>query len=61
MIDDEQRDFRAARGYVDQIFTLRQISEKAREKEHSVYVDFINLKKAYDRVNSEAFWQVLRM
>ena len=36
LIDDEQGGFRAERGHVDQIFTLRQISEKAREKKCSV-------------------------
>ena len=35
-----------------------RISEKAREKKHRVYVD---LEKAYDRVNMEALWQVLRI
>ena len=52
--------FRAGRG-VDQIFTLKQIGEKAREKKRRVYWGFINLEKAYDRVNREALWQVLRI
>ena len=26
-----------------------------------MYVGFIDLEKTYDRVNREAFWQVLRM
>ena len=30
--DDEQLGFRAGRGCVDQIFTLKQIGEKAREE-----------------------------
>ena len=38
------------RGRVDQIFTLKEIGEKAREKKGRVYVGFINLKKVYDRV-----------
>ena len=29
LIDDEQGEFRAGRGCVDQIFTLKQIDEKA--------------------------------
>ena len=36
LIEDEQRGFRARRGCVDQIFTLKQIGEKAREKKQSV-------------------------
>ena len=38
LIDDEQGSFREGRGCVDQIFTLNQISEKAREKKRKVYV-----------------------
>ena len=61
LIDDEQERFRAGSGCVDQIFTLKQIGEKAREKKRRVYVGFMDLEKAYDRVNREALWQVLRM
>ena len=32
VIDNEQRGFRAGKGFVDQIFTLKQIGEKAQEK-----------------------------
>ena len=45
-------------GCVDQIFTLKLIGEKAREKKRRMYVAFIDLKKAYDR---EALWQVVIM
>ena len=48
-------------GCVDQIYTLKQIGEKAWEKKCSLYVGFIDLKRAYDRVSREALWQVLRM
>ena len=51
--------FRAGRGCVDRIFTLQQLDEKAWKKK--VYVGFMDLEKAYDRVNREALWQVLRM
>ena len=34
--DDEQGGFRQGRGFANQIFTLKQISEKAREKMWSV-------------------------
>ena len=53
--------FRAGKGCVDQIFTLRQVGEKAREKKSRVYVGFINLEKAYIIVNREALLKGLRM
>ena len=31
------------------------------EKVCWVYVDFMDLEKAYDRINRETVWQVLRM
>ena len=43
-----KRGFRAARECVDQIFTLKQRGEKAKEKKRRVYVGFIDLKKAYE-------------
>ena len=61
LIDDDQGGFRAGMGCVDRIFTLKQIGEKTREKTHRVCVGFIDLEKAYDRVNRKNLWQVLRM
>ena len=37
LIDDEQGGFRTGRGCVDQISTLKQIGEKAREIKRRVY------------------------
>ena len=54
LIDDEQGGFREARVCVDQIFTLKQIDEGAREKKCRAYVGSMDLEKAYDMVNSEA-------
>ena len=45
----------------NQIFTIKQVGEKAHEKKWRVYDDFLQLQKAYDRVNKEVLWQVLRM
>ena len=60
LINDEQGGFRVEGG-VDQIFTPKQIGEKAQEKKCRVYVGFIDLEKVYKRINKEALWQVLRM
>ena len=38
-------------GCVDQIFTLKQIIEKAWEKKYRMNVGFMDLEKAYDRFN----------
>ena len=59
-IDDEQGGLTAGNECVDQIFTLKQIGEEAREKKRILYVGFIDLEKAYDKVNREALWQVLQ-
>ena len=53
LIDDQQGGFRAGRMCVDHIFRLKQIGEKAREKKHRMYVGFIDLEKACDRINRE--------
>ena len=52
-MDDEQGGFRAGRGCIDQIFTLKKIGEKALEKKCRVYVGSMDLEKVYDRVNRE--------
>ena len=46
----KQGEFRAGKGCVDQIFTLKQIREKAQEKQCRVYVGFMGLEKAYENV-----------
>jgi len=61
LMDDEQGGFRKGRGCVDQIFAVKQVCEKVLEKGKNVYLGFMDLEKAYDRVNREALWQVLRM
>ena len=48
LIHDERRDLRAGSGCVDQIFTLKQIVEKAREK-CSVYGFYGFGEGIYDR------------
>ena len=48
-------------GYVDQIFTLKQLGEKLREKKWRVYVDSVNLEKVHDKIKREGLRQVLRM
>ena len=57
---EEQGGFRAKRGCADQVFTLRQEMEKAIEKRRELLVAFIDLEKAYDRVNRVKLCEALR-
>ena len=57
---EEQARFRAKRSCVDQVFTLRQVMEKAIEKRRELLVAFIDLEKAYDRVNRVKLCEALR-
>ena len=60
-IGEEQSGFRKGRSCSDQIFVLRQLCEKMKEKGKKVWIAFMDLEKAYDRVDREALWQVLRI
>ena len=57
---ESQCGFRAGRGTIDMIFSLRQVAEKVREKNQEMYMVFVDLTKAFDTVNRAALWKVLR-
>ena len=58
-IGDEQCGFREGRGCVDQMFVVRQICEKYLAKGRESFWAFMDLEKAYDRVDRTALWNVL--
>ena len=57
----EQCGFRLGRGCVDQVFVMKQMSEKFVYKNKSFYVACMDLEKAYDRVDRKAMWHILGM
>ena len=61
VIAEVQGGFRRVRGCTDQIFIVRQICEKYLVKGKDVYFAFLDLEKAYDRVDRDAVWNVLRL
>ena len=60
MIAEVQGGFRRER-CADQIFIARQICEKYLGKGKDVYFAFLDLEKAYDKVDRDAMWNVLRL
>ena len=59
-IVEEQAGFRAGYSTVDHIFTLYALVEKFLAKNTKLYVAFVDFRKAFDSVNRNALWQVLR-
>ncbi len=59
IVPDSQCGFRKGRGCVDMIFCARQMVEKAREHNTSVYMLFVDLRKAYDSIPRQALRLIL--
>ena len=56
---EPQCGFRAERSTIDMIFSLRQLQEKCREQHMPLYIDFIDLTKAFDIVSRDGLFKVL--
>ena len=61
MIGEEQCGFRNGRGCVDQVFVMRQLCERFESKGKNLYAAYMDLEKAYDRIDRNAMWSVLEM
>ena len=57
---DVQAGFRKGRGTRDQIANIRWIVEKAREFQKNIYVCFIDYAKAFDCVDHNKLWTILK-
>ena len=55
-----QAGFRKGRGTRDQIANIRWIIEKAREFQKIIYFCFIDYSKAFDRVDGNKLWKILK-
>jgi hypothetical protein len=51
--------FSKNRGLNDVVFTLRSLMHKCRRNNQPLYLAFVDLRKAYDSIPSEALWKVL--
>ena len=55
-----QAEFRKGRGTRDKIANIRWIIEKAREFQRKIYFCFIDYAKAFDCVDHNKFWKILK-
>ncbi len=56
-VGDEQGGFRKGRGCVDQIFAVKILVEKYLEKDRKLFAAFMDLEKAYDRIDRKGLWE----
>ena len=59
-LPDTQAGFRKGRGTRDQIANICWIMEKAREFQKNIYFCFINYAKAFDCVDQNKAWKILK-
>ena len=58
-ISESQAGFRPGRSTVDQLFSLRQITEKYIEKGKDLFCCYVDFEKAFDSVWQEGVWKAL--
>ena len=59
-LPDVQAGFKKGRGTRDQIANIRWIIEKAREFQENIYFCFIDYAKAFDCVDHNKLWKILK-
>ena len=59
-LPDVQAGFRKGRGTRDQITNIRWIMEKARQFQKNIYFCFIDYVKAFDCVDHNKLWEILK-
>ena len=59
-VTDAQAGFRKGRGTRDQIANICWIMEKAKEFQKSIYFCFIDYAKAFDHVDHNTLWKILK-
>ena len=61
LLRQEQAGFRKNRSCCEQVFALRQIIEKTQARDKSLYLNFIDFRKAFDCVHRDTLWAIIRI
>ena len=56
----QQAGFRPGRPWSDHIFTLLQILKQSKKWNSPLYINFIDLEKAFDSIHRKSLWKILR-
>jgi hypothetical protein len=57
---EEQAGFMKGRGCIDQIFAIRNIIEQCIEWKTTLFINYIDFRKAFDSLHRETLWKILR-
>ena len=60
VLPESQCGFRRGRSTIDMIFVAWQLQEKCSEQHQDLYLAFVDLTKAFDTVNRDLVWNILR-
>ena len=60
-LSDVQAGFRKGRGARDQVVNIHWIMEKAKEFQKNIYLCFIDYAKAFDCVDHNKLWKILKV
>src|SRR6218665_2549916 len=59
-MSEEQAGFRKGKGTMEQIFVIRQLSEKYTEMNRTLNNNFIDFKQAFDSVWQKGLWSIMK-
>ena len=60
VLPESQCGFRRGRSTIDMIFVARQLQDKCRQQHKDLWMTFVDLTKAFDTVNRDLLWNILR-